>query len=1011
MPFEPASPQILGSIGFLPAETPEAPGPGILGTLGAAFRRENTVGSFLANEGAGEPFGEMPHVNPAFNALDGMTDDDKARYSGVLKDLALADTEEAASLIRQQYDRETADRETLDKAGGWGTVAAIGAAVLDPINLLPVGGAVAKGVQKGSRLVRAATTTARAGLLATAASETLLQGSQLSRTGLESAVNIAGGTLLAGALGGAFSLFSKHPAAQSIARQVEEEVAVARGLSRGAGGSVGAAAAPTTTLAEETLRGAAGLEKVLKFQDPLLRTIQSPSITTRRTAQELAELPLELQKNAEGVPTAPGGSVETRIKTWQAPLAASLVDLDRLFVRYRLGREKRLGDMTRLGLGDMLGRNGELMTFQEFKAAVAEAMRRGDQHAIPEVAEAARTFRRVLFDPLKDRAIEARLLPEGVEVKTADSYLSRVYNKQKIAARRGEFVRILAQWLREKNPEADALELERVADQITDRILGTPDGRIPYEPMGDITMGERGGSESLPGARGPAMGRTLDIRDELVESFLENDVEVIARAYTRTLSADAELAAKFGDPLMTRAMQDVLADYAGRATKLEAEGAGERGLRGLQKQKDADIRDLAAMRDRLRGAFALPRDPTSWGSTAGRVVRLWNYLRLMGSVLLSSIPDLGRPLWVHGFRAFRQGLAPLVSSFGKYRAAAEEVKLAGAGLDLVLDSRAMAISDVLDDYAHGSRFERALRLGNERFGVASLMAPWNAALQQFTGVVTMSRILETAHAWSGGKISPKDLRALAAGGIGEDMARRIADQFGEFGTRERGLWLPDTSRWTDREAAAALRSAVVRDVDRIIIKPGQDKPLWMSTELGKVVGQFRSFAIASTQRVFLSGLQQRDAAALSGLVMMTGLGMLRYGLYLWAAEKAIPEDWQTWVIEGFDRAGIVGWLMEAHNGVEKLTGGAIGINALREGAQPMSRFASRNQVDALLGPTFGGAKDAWDVLASTFSGNWSAHDVKAARRLLPLQNLFYVRGLFDKLQRGLAGVVGVDLPE
>ena len=33
-------------------------------------------------------------------------------------------------------------------------------------------------------------------------------------------------------------------------------------------------------------------------------------------------------------------------------------------------------------------------------------------------------------------------------------------------------------------------------------------------------------------------------------------------------------------------------------------------------------------------------------------------------------------------------------------------------------------------------------------------------------------------------------------------------------------------------------------------------PLWMSHEVGKLVGQFRSFGFAAVQRILLSGLQQ-----------------------------------------------------------------------------------------------------------------------------------------------------------
>jgi hypothetical protein len=60
---------------------------------------------------------------------------------------------------------------------------------------------------------------------------------------------------------------------------------------------------------------------------------------------------------------------------------------------------------------------------------------------------AAQFIRNKVFEPWKKRAIDAGLLPEGVDVKTADSYVQRLYNKQAIAAKRPEFVDRVTDWL------------------------------------------------------------------------------------------------------------------------------------------------------------------------------------------------------------------------------------------------------------------------------------------------------------------------------------------------------------------------------------------------------------------------------------------------------------------------------------------------------------------------------------------------------------------------------------
>jgi len=73
-------------------------------------------------------------------------------------------------------------------------------------------------------------------------------------------------------------------------------------------------------------------------------------------------------------------------------------------------------------------------------------MRRGDESEIPEVTRGAQGMR-PFFDALKDDAIRLGLLPKDVDVTTATTYLTRVYNTQKIIAERGAWDGKLFDWL------------------------------------------------------------------------------------------------------------------------------------------------------------------------------------------------------------------------------------------------------------------------------------------------------------------------------------------------------------------------------------------------------------------------------------------------------------------------------------------------------------------------------------------------------------------------------------
>jgi len=961
---------VQGPIRQTPVEI-EEPAPAFRSLLSSAGRVQNTILSGGVALGAALERRQLRTRNqvmgledPDYNPMQDITG-----YERFARSFRDAESPDEVYAVKRRIDRELEDRRVLEAGGAAGVVAQLAAGVIDPINLVPIGGSVVRSLSLGRDVMQSAVRTAATGAAVATGAEVALQGSQVTRTAQESIVGIGATALLSGILGAAAPLVREM--IPGLSARVSRELTLpdptrpdplAPGSIPLSAGDFGSAGAMAATQMEVKLKGALGVEKLVGFASPILRTVQSPSGAVRRAAVELAETPFDLADNAAGVATPI--AVETRIKMWQAPLAQALVDLDLRYVEYRKG--------------------GGDLSFKGFKEEVGRAMRRGDEHLIAQVQQAAQVFRRKLFDPTKKHAIAVKLLPEDVQVIGADSYLSRVYNVEKISAQRGEFVETLVKWLKH-DQGGDYYELKALAEQITDHILKTPEGRVPYE--------------AVPVRRGPANERVLNVPDEMIEPWLESDIETVARFYARSIIPDIELSRSFGDPTMRRVISGIRDSYQDMivGAKNEAERAQ------LASRRDSDITDLAAMRDRLRGTYGAPADPSGFFVRGARLVRNGNYLSLLGAMTESSIPDLARPVMVHGvLRTLRDGVLPLITNFRQYRLATEEAKRAGAALDMVLDSRAMELADVGDAYGRHSRFERGVQALTERFGKWALMAPWNAALKQFTSVITQHEILSAAVRGAG--MSARELFHLAQWGISPEVAGRIAAEFGKHG--ERGsVWLANTRAWTDRDAIAGFRAALVKEADSTIVTVGVgDRPLWMSTELGKTVGQFKSFAFASTQRVLISGLQRRDMATLNGTLLSIALGMGVYGLKSRAAGRETSDDPAVWVREGVDRSGILGWLYEAGNISEKFTRGLIGPRAIT-GGELASRYASRGVFGALFGPTVGRVEDIAKATGAAVSGEFTESDVRALRRLLPFQNLFYLRWLFDQAQEGAAGVL------
>jgi hypothetical protein len=81
------------------------------------------------------------------------------------------------------------------------------------------------------------------------------------------------------------------------------------------------------------------------------------------------------------------------------------------------------------------------------------------------------------------------------------------------------------------------------------------------------------------------------------------------------------------------------------------------------------------------------------------------------------------------------------------------------------------------------------------------------------------------------------------------------------------------------------------------------------------------------------------------------------------------------------------------------------------GAEPMSRYASRNWLGALAGPSFGKLSEAGNavgVAAEAAFGTepWREADTRAIRRLLPYQNLLGFRNIVDAAETNINQALG-----
>ena len=358
-------------------------------------------------------------------------------------------------------------------------------------------------------------------------------------------------------------------------------------------------------------------------------------------------------------------------------------------------------------------------------------------------------------------------------------------------------------------------------------------------------------------------------------------------------------------------------------------------------------------------------------------------------------------LWV----LFRDMLAPLVTDIKGVKGAAREAKELGVAVELALATRIASIADVGDMYGRGSQFERFVNGVSNRFSHVTLMRHWNDVMKSGDYIAATNRAIRVME--RPGRANKKAKAWLANLGIGEADYQRIMAQYKEHGEKRLTMRLAHVDKWTDDEARRIWIGAMGKNANIQTVTPGAgDKMLVMNGDLGKTIGQFKSFAMAANQRVMIRGMQSArmgDARFVSGLATFISLGMMVYYLKMVLSSREPSDDPTTWVREGVDRSGVLPVFMEVFNTAEKATGTTF------VGESPASRYASRGAFASLLGPSVGRGEDAVSFLQGAFDGEMKDRDLHALRKLLPFNNIFYVRKLLDEFE--IAATEELDLEE
>lgn len=729
---------------------------------------------------------------------------------------------------------------------------------------------------------------------------------------------------------------------------------------------------------EELARGARTLAGGLIGKvSPSLRVLAGQSTVARRLVQQLANIPEFFEKNFRGEATAQ--PIERKLwgyeGVWWQGLKARAE-------QYKAYRERLTADgQTPIARSD-------------FNREIAYAMRRGDQHQVPEVAKAAAQTRATVFQPLYDRAIKAGLVPAEAKLH-ADSYLTRQYDAVKIRQNMAQWLDTLAAGFRAKG--VDPAEARDIAHQATRSVLGSERGTMDWHVMDDIVP-----------RSGQMKERTLTLPDELLEPFLNSDIDHLSHSYLRSMAPEVEFTERFGTRDMKDQFDEVKDDYTRIMERARVAG---QDIAPISKEMDKVVADLAAIRDRLYGVYGQPKDPGSFFVRAARVLRSDNALRLLGAATLAHFPDVANVMMRYGMPKTFGAIGKLLTSPGAMRLAGDEAKRMGAALDMVTNATVAS----LGDFGSHSQFaeQRALAKVTRAFTIITGETPLITMVQGLTSTLAQDEILRAAEMTArGAELGTGTSAKLAAAGLDGDMLKRIAAE-GIGHTREvNGLRFGMSDAWTDKGAAQAFESAVLRDAHGVTLRPGAgDTPLFMSTELGKTILQFKSFAFAANRIVvnpLLQGLAHGDIKAIQGLFALTFMGAASYAAKQKAAGQPMElNNPKRLAMEVLDKSNLMGWTSEL-----------IFPALWALGMKDLSRWSDRDAAETLLGPSAGTVSSLYErrMLSRRMPGDdeeegrkdFSRSDLHFLRRLLPGQNLWYFRRAVNALEDSVGDAF--DLP-
>lgn len=478
---------------------------------------------------------------------------------------------------------------------------------------------------------------------------------------------------------------------------------------------------------------------------------------------------------------------------------------------------------------------------------------------------------------------------------------------------------------------------------------------------------------------------TVELR---MSDLLENDVEHLFARYNRTLSGHIGMAKQAG---------------------IRSVGDFQKLIKEIKERYEADPKEAELLVRYAENAYKLvvgqPIEDSGDLQRALKLARDFNFMTTMNAAGWAQIPDLAGLFAAGNLRHTLKmsGLGRVMRSLKRDEhgrltdpLARELEGMVGIGTDFHNNAVFASYENVEGDFGGKlGKFEHGVRLGGRVTSVISGMSFANTLAARMAAQSITSRIMREA--LEGGEFSAKRLADL---GFDSDLMARVGDQLRRHAVDlqdDAGSTVksPNWVAWDDLEARDAFLYGIQRYTNRIVQREDiGDTTLWMNTGIGKVLAQFRRFAIVSMSKQILHGANHLDAETATRVALSMALAGFAYWLqYELKAASMGPEEskkFREQYLTG-DRIVAAAYARSSFSGL--LPGMMDTITASTIGERYFDVRASGQASDLITGnPTFALVNNLGTVGSTAITSvvredvQWTQRDAKALRRIMPWQN-------------------------